>query len=74
MESIIKQMAMIKCCPFCGNTESIKMEMLESGMIPIFYINCSPPDGGCGATGPICCRMDAAIEAWNNRKGEGGMI
>lgn len=70
MESIIKQMAMIKCCPFCGKKESIQMEMVGNGT-PLFYINCSPPKSGCGATGPICCRMDAAIEAWNNRKCEG---
>lgn len=63
----IKQMAMVKCCPFCGNTESIKIEQVGITE-PIVYVNCSPPSGGCGATGPICHNIYQAIAAWNDRE------
>ena len=58
----------LRPCPFCGKTEFLKTEDVSDGILmPLVYINCSPPLGGCGATGPICRSIDQAMEAWNRR-------
>lgn len=58
----------LRPCPFCGQTDYLKTEDVSDGILmPLVYINCSPPLGGCGATGPICRSINHALAAWNRR-------
>lgn len=65
----MQQQRQLRPCPFCGRTACIKTEVVggEGYLTPVCYINCSPPIGGCGATGPICHNIYQAMSAWNRR-------
>ena len=66
MESIVRMFAKIKPCPFCGKVKTLTLEIEEDPTC--FYVFCDPSEGGCGSSGGACIRMDAAIDAWNERK------
>lgn len=49
----------LTACPHDGNAAHI---VKGNAGRPIFYVACS-----CGARGPICATVEAAIERWNVR-------
>ena len=63
----------IKPCPFCGETESVRLmnRVGKDGWRDRFYVLCEYDNGGCGAQSGWYHSVIEAVESWNQRADSG---
>lgn len=62
-------MSELKKCPFCGETEPVRLVVAkgEDGWRDRYFVLCNYEDGGCGTESGWYHSKIEAIEAWNRR-------
>lgn len=65
--AIQKFYSKMKSCPFCGKRNALYVEVdVETGLYSVVCEMENLPNGGCGASGPQCQTISAAVDAFNN--------